>query len=59
MELTHYSEGRHNLRDILLGLNSKDRRQEEGGGGLHFCSALGNMAAPESQTIQWGSNVIG
>ena len=47
MELTHHSEGRHNLKDILLGLNSEDWQQEEGGEGLHICGALGNMAASE------------
>ena len=36
MEPTHHSEGRHNLKDILQGLNSKDLRQEERGWGVHI-----------------------
>ena len=47
MGLIYYSEGRHNLKDILMGFNSEDWRQEEGGGGLHFRGALANMAALE------------
>ena len=47
MELTYHSEGRHNLKDILMGFNSEDWRQEEGGGGLNFRGTLANMAASE------------
>ena len=47
MKPTYHYEVRHNLRDILLGLNLEDWRQEEGEGGSNFFDALGNMAAPE------------
>ena len=47
IEPTHLSKGKHNLRDILLGLNSEDWWQEEGGGCSHIRGALGNMVASE------------
>ena len=47
MKPTHHSEGRHNLRDILLAFYSEDWREEKEGGVLHFHGALGNMAAPK------------
>ena len=52
MELTNYFEGRHNFKDVLLGLNLEEWLQKEGGWGSHTRGALGDMIASEQQVFE-------
>ena len=49
---TTYINDRHNLQEVLLGINPKEGQMGEGGGGAHTCSSLGHMATPERQAVK-------
>ena len=56
MEPTTHISDRHDLRDILLGINPE--WQEGKGWGADTGSSLGgHMATPERQAIQWQGGV--
>ena len=52
MEPTTHINDRHELRDVLLGINPEEGQKGEGGGGAHTCSSLGHMATPERHAVQ-------